>query len=110
MALTFRRRRVREPDGTMTVVEHLDELRRRLFISLSAIFLCGFVAWFLYDPVYRFLGVEGLAAEKMPEPGQLVASRLGYFIRPGKHSMTRGDWKVYLDFADKHLPATGREK
>jgi sec-independent protein translocase protein TatC len=55
MALTFRRRRVQEPDGTMTVVEHLDELRRRLFISLSAIFLCGFVAWFLYNPVYRFL-------------------------------------------------------
>jgi hypothetical protein len=55
------------------------------------------------DPVYRFLGVEGLAAEAIPPPGQLVDSRLGYFIRPGKHSMTRADWKVFLDFADKHL-------
>ena len=57
------------------------------------------------DPVYRLLGVEGLEAERMPEPGKLVASRLGYFIRPGKHSMTKGDWKVFLDFADKHLGA-----
>jgi hypothetical protein len=55
------------------------------------------------DPVYRFLGVEGLAAKEMPEPGKLVDSRLGYYIRPGKHSMTRDDWKVFLDFADKQL-------
>jgi hypothetical protein len=55
------------------------------------------------DPVYRFLGVEGLGAKQMPEPGTLLDSRLGYYIRPGKHSMTREDWKVFLDFADKHL-------
>jgi hypothetical protein len=55
------------------------------------------------DPVYRLLGVEGLEAKAMPEPGQVVASRLGYFIRPGKHSMTRQDWKAFLDFADRQL-------
>jgi hypothetical protein len=55
------------------------------------------------DPVYRFLGVEGLEAKQMPEPGKLIDSRLGYFIRPGKHSMTRQDWKIFLDFADKQL-------
>ncbi|GBD35770.1 hypothetical protein HRbin36_00885 [bacterium HR36] len=55
------------------------------------------------DPVYRFLGVEGLAVRQMPAPGNLVDSRLGYFIRPGKHSMTREDWEVFLAFADKHL-------
>jgi hypothetical protein len=55
------------------------------------------------DPVYRLLGAGGLEAKEMPEPGKLIDSRLGYFIRPGKHSMTREDWKVYLDFADKHL-------
>jgi hypothetical protein len=51
------------------------------------------------DPVYRFLGVEGLAAKEMPPYGQLVASRLGYYIREGKHSMTADDWKVFMDFA-----------
>jgi len=55
------------------------------------------------DPVYRFLGVEGLEAQTMPPVGQLVSSRLGYFIRPGTHSMTADDWKVFADFADRHL-------
>ena len=39
----------------------------------------------------------------VPEEGKLIDSRLGYFIRPGKHSMTPADWKAYLDFADKWL-------
>jgi hypothetical protein len=55
------------------------------------------------DPVYRFLGVEGLEAKTMPEPEKLVSSRLGYYIRPGKHSMGKEDWKVWLEFVDKHL-------
>ena len=55
------------------------------------------------DPVYRFLKAGGLEAKEMPPPGKLVDSTLGYYIRPGGHSMTKGDWKVFLDFADKHL-------
>lgn len=55
-------------------------------------------------PVYSLvLGVDALEAPAMPEPGKLVDSVLGYFIRPGKHSMTAADWKVFLDFADKHF-------
>jgi hypothetical protein len=52
---------------------------------------------------YRLTGAEGLAAQTMPGTNQLIDSNVGYFIRPGKHSMTRGDWKIFLDFADKHL-------
>jgi hypothetical protein len=52
---------------------------------------------------YRLAGAGGLAASTMPENNVLIDSDLGYFIRPGKHSMTRGDWKFFLDFADKHL-------
>lgn len=55
------------------------------------------------DPVYRLLGVAGLGAKQIPETGRLLDSRLGYFIRSGKHSMTRVDWKAFLDFADKFL-------
>jgi hypothetical protein len=55
------------------------------------------------DPVYRFLGVEGLAVKSMPDTGRLVDSRLGFFIRPGKHSTTPADWKVFADFADRHF-------
>jgi hypothetical protein len=64
------------------------------------------------DPVYRLLGVEGLAAKRMPPINTLVNSRLGYHIRPGKHSMGRQDWKVWVEYADKHLhePTTSRAK
>ncbi len=55
------------------------------------------------DPVYRLVAGEGLRAEKMPEVGVLLDSRLGFYIREGKHSMTAPDWKVWLDFADKWL-------
>ncbi len=55
------------------------------------------------DPVYRFLDAGGLDAQSMPEPGKLVDSKLGYYIRPGKHSMTKEDWQIFLDFADKHF-------
>jgi hypothetical protein len=52
------------------------------------------------EPVYRLLNAGGLDANQMPEPGKLVASKLGYYIRPGQHSMTKEDWKVFLDYAD----------
>ena len=55
------------------------------------------------DPVYRIVAGDGLGAEKMPEVGVLLDSRLGFYIREGKHSMTTPDWKVWLDFADKWL-------
>ncbi len=55
------------------------------------------------DKVYRFLEAGGLEATEMPETGKLIDSKLGYYIRPGRHSMGRQDWQVFLDFADKHL-------
>jgi len=55
------------------------------------------------DSVYRLVAGDGLGAEKMPVTGSLLNSRLGYFIREGKHSMSAPDWKVWLDYADKWL-------
>jgi hypothetical protein len=55
------------------------------------------------DAVYRLLGAGGLETKEMPEVGKLSDGVLGYYIRPGKHSMTKGDWKVFLDYADKHF-------
>ncbi len=39
----------------MTLVEHLEELRRRLVISLGAIGLGSIVGWFLYNPLVDLL-------------------------------------------------------
>ncbi len=60
------------------------------------------------EPVYRLVCGEGLGAEKMPEVGALLASRLGAFTRPGKHAMTAEDWRAWLDYADQWLLATQR--
>ena len=55
------------------------------------------------DPVYRLVAGDGLSAEALPPEGKLIDSRLGYWLRPGKHAMTPDDWKTFLAFADKWL-------
>jgi sec-independent protein translocase protein TatC len=54
VAVILRRRR-RDPTSTMTVVEHLDELRRRLIISVAAVAVASVAGWFLYTPVFNLL-------------------------------------------------------
>jgi len=53
-------------------------------------------------PVYRLLGLQGLETSDLPPLNQLTGDRIGYFIRPGEHAMTRVDWQAYMDFADRH--------
>lgn len=55
------------------------------------------------DATYRFLGAGGLDAKEVPPSGKLSTGTLGYFIRPGKHSMTRVDWQAFWNFADLHF-------
>ena len=54
MAVILRRRR-KDPTSTMTVVEHLGELRRRLIISVAAVAVGSVGGWFLYTPVFNVL-------------------------------------------------------
>lgn len=42
----------------LSLVEHLDELRTRIFRSLVAVTLASTVAWFAVDPVYAALSVH----------------------------------------------------
>lgn len=59
------------------------------------------------DPVYRLVAGNGLGSQQRPEVGKLLSSRLGYFIREGKHSMNEVDWAAWLDYADHWLRAGG---
>lgn len=43
------------PDGTMTLMEHLAELRHRLVVSALALVLGAIAGWFLYNPVLHFM-------------------------------------------------------
>ncbi len=53
--------------------------------------------------VYRLLGAEGMAAERMPELNQPVQSIIGYHIRSGGHNLSEYDWQRYMDVADRHV-------
>ncbi len=51
----FKRRPAPAPGGTMTLVEHLAELRSRLFKAVLAIAVGTVVAWFLYPRILDLL-------------------------------------------------------
>ncbi len=55
------------------------------------------------DGAYRLVAGDGLGADAMPAVGTLLDSRLGYWIRPGKHAMTPADWETFTRYADKWL-------
>jgi pimeloyl-ACP methyl ester carboxylesterase len=55
------------------------------------------------NPVYKLLGTDGIAPDAKAEMNKLTDSRLGYFIRPGKHAMTRTDWEAFIAYCDKWL-------
>ena len=45
---------VEDDRSRMTFLEHLDELRRRIIYSLYALIACCVVAFFFWDPLYRY--------------------------------------------------------
>ncbi|MFI5098953.1 MAG: twin-arginine translocase subunit TatC [Actinomycetes bacterium] len=51
----FRRKGAADPEGRMTLVEHLRELRNRLFWSFVAIAIGGIVGWVFYTQIFNFL-------------------------------------------------------
>ena len=54
-------------------------------------------------PVYRLLEAGDFREQDFPPPERLVGDKLAFYIRPGRHSTTRQDWKIFLEFADRHF-------
>ena len=48
-------RHPKDPEGRMTLREHIVELRNRLLISVLAIVVCTIAAWFFYNQAFHFL-------------------------------------------------------
>ena len=54
-------------------------------------------------PVYKLLHSADQDLSKRPPTGTLLKGKLGYYIRPGKHSMTASDWNIFMDYANVHF-------
>jgi hypothetical protein len=66
-----------------------------------------FLAAVAAGPVYRLLGKQDLGTTELPPLDRpLIAGDLGFLYHTGPHSITAEDWKVFLDFADRHLKPT----
>jgi sec-independent protein translocase protein TatC len=61
------RRRRRDPEGRMSLGEHLREFRRRLIIAGLALVVCSVVGWFLFDQIY----------DHLTKPIQIIAHQRG---------------------------------
>jgi len=57
------------------------------------------------DPVYQLLAQPGLGTRTPPPVSTPVGGTIGYHLRPGRHDILPEDWKYYVDFADRVLPA-----
>jgi sec-independent protein translocase protein TatC len=55
VAVSLRRRKPRPDPNAMTLVEHLQELRHRLIVSVVALVAGGTVAFYLYNRILSFL-------------------------------------------------------
>jgi sec-independent protein translocase protein TatC len=51
----LRRKGPKDPGGTMTIIEHLEELRYRLVLAIASVGVGSIAGWFLYEPVIRLL-------------------------------------------------------
>jgi len=57
-------------------------------------------------PVYRLVGAKDLGTTEWPKPETpLLSGDLAYYLHTGPHAITKEDWVVFLNFADKYWQA-----
>jgi len=53
--------------------------------------------------VYRLLGAKDLGTTEWPKPETpLISGDLAYYLHTGPHDITKEDWAVFLNFADRY--------
>ena len=45
----------KEPLAEMSLIDHLTELRYRMFVSVSSIIVAAIICWFLSEQIYNIL-------------------------------------------------------
>ncbi len=62
-----------------------------------------FLAAKLASPVYALWNLPGIPEEQpFPQVNELIGTRVGYYIRPGIHDVTPGDWQAFCDFLSRN--------
>lgn len=83
-------------DGRMSLSDHLRELRRRLFVSVLAVFVGSVVAWVFYQGIYDALraplqaAVDSLNAERKSDVRLVINNVAGGFLLQTKISLVTG--------------------
>ncbi len=67
--------------------------------------LSEYLSLFETSRVYKMLGKNGLVSnEIMPNAGEpLIDGEMGFYIRDGKHFISREDWNVFMDFFERNM-------
>ncbi len=84
------------PDGTMTLREHLRELRKRLFISICAILAFLILGWIFYDQVITLLMhpfkevIRAANPDRQAEIHAVINNVAGPFLLKSKVSVAVG--------------------
>lgn len=85
----------KSPDGSMTLVEHLRELRNRMFVSVVAITIGFVVGFFLYNWLFDlmldpYLSVQEAAQKEGVETEAVITGLASSFILQLKVSLVAG--------------------
>lgn len=57
----------------------------------------------LASPVWALYGKKGLVADAYPKDDEALQDGcIGYHRRKGPHTILKSDWRLYLDFAERH--------
>jgi sec-independent protein translocase protein TatC len=72
-------RRRRNPDGRMSLGDHLRELRRRFVVAAGAVAVGSVLGWFLYDPLFK----------RIMEPLRKVAAERGSLVNINFQGITQ---------------------
>src|SRR5215471_7280925 len=92
---SYDRERQGREQGSMSFLEHLDELRRRLMHSAFFVVIAFMLCWFVSDKIYHFLEVPVRAA--MMEAKKMVAVPLTDLSRITLNDLPDGQrLKFYL--------------
>jgi hypothetical protein len=57
------------------------------------------------SPAYVLFGKKGLDGQPQPALDRPILNDLAFHEHTGRHAILASDWKIFLDWADAHLPA-----